>query len=1660
MRRVWLPLFVLVMLFAGVHAARAQDDADRPGFSLASRQIFTSKESPSIDLDFQAIDHLDFRVYRVQDPRAFFTKLKDAHQFGSPEPVVPQEQTWLERIAAWKSEQRYTLRDFVRHLMSAQYRAERRKRLDQAVVSTRRTVQYSTFAQVPLLNGGQVVASWREILPRVRGGEHRRLPLELPGAGVYLVEGVSPPHRAYTIVIVSDVGLVTKAAPGQALLFAANRFSGEPIANCQTNLLLDHQLAATATTSTDGVAEASFDNRKPDTVVAVAQCGNDTVVTDPGSYSLHGEARTIVGYIYTDKPIYRPGHTVRIKGVLRWRAHDALIPFDQPQVEVSIADTDDKVLQRQTLKVDAFGAVNTTFTVPAFASLGSYVIKIASGDQTATGAFEVQEYRKPEFEVTVTSPNRFVRQGSTIKATIKARYYFGQPVARGSVTYTLHKSGYYSPLRWSDDQEGGDQEYVSDFAGDEISEQKARLNDQGEATVSIPLPVDDGSHDYTLRIEARVTDASGREVSGHGNVIGTFGDFMLSASPDRYMYAAGSSAAVNIRAMDYQGGPKASVPIAVALERRKYSGGYGSEPDVTVIARATVQTDAGGRATWQTKLPAESGSYTFHVTAPSAGRTVEDTASLWVPGPEERTEEEGEQYLELVADQKTYAPGQTAKLLVRGADTDATMLVTKEAQTIAWHQVSRVKAGQPVEVPITDADIGDTWVNIAFIKNDRLYRAEKRVRVPETSRGLQVSITTDQAIAKPREPGVFTIHTADPSGAPVRAQVSLSVVDEAVYAVRPDGTADPVRFFYRREYSRVGTSFSREYAFIGYAGTAEMQMAQYKRATGRRRPFTLADFKSGQAERPHVRKEFPDAIFWAADITTDASGTATVRVSYPDALTTWRLTARAVTADTHAGAALQRTTTTKDVILRVITPRFLTEGDTMRLPTVLHNYLPDAKNMTVSVSAKGLTPLDDAATQPKAATIASGDESRMEWPFKADKVGSATVTGTATTEGDGDAVEQTLPVLPYGLKREVGQAGSIAAGTGGAGGGERALDLAIPEKSNPAARTIEVALAPSLAGALFSALDYLADYPYGCTEQTISSFFPNLMVLRALNELQIAPTERLRLLDRMTADGLKRLYDLQHDGGGWGWWPTDQDHPFMTAYAVGALLEAQRANQHVDVWRLQKGVAATAKLYARYPRAVPELKAYMTWTMAQAIAQNVKPDAAEDGAPFDVKAALDDLWSKRATMTAYGKSLLLLALDVSKDTRADALARELAGAAQTRGDLSWWTSDNDPLLDDWEDTSVEATAMALKALAPHMASDPLIERAARWLLVNRNGGYYWSSTKQTAFALMGLLEHLRAKHEKPATAVVDVEINGTKVGSHTFTPEEWTQPNPVMLAAPGQVGANHVKLTVRSGGAIYWTATARYYDNRDALEQTGTHRLALSRKYFTLSPVTQANGKIVYHEEPFSGHAKPGDLLLVRLVAAGSKEWRYLLIEDPLPAGVEAIRDPDIYDLEHRPTWWYGSKREYRDSRVVQFQNEFSDGRYEYTYLLKVVTPGSFRAMPAQIAPMYVPDVFATTGVQTVEVGASEAATPSQANGVRPAAAPAGAAAGAPDAGAQAASAHAAGAQAAGTQSAGAPAGAASERAGVQAGSRASVQAGSSGDSRAASKAAGQGGVQ
>src|SRR5262245_37040475 len=297
LRLVTLILVGLLTTTAYAQPAGATgNQSETPAFALSSSEIFTSRDNPAINLTFRRVTQLDFRVYRVRDPFAFFAGLRDPHQMGSEDYAVPQERSWIERLADWKARERSRIRGFFREQVSHAYRTERRRTQDRAEIAQRVVLNRTSFAQVPLLNPDQLVSAWRELLPDHRDAEYRRVPLDVKEAGAYLVEAVSGLLRAYTIVIVSDVGLVTKVSPGQFMVFAADRFTGEPKTGCNVQVLVDQKPVGDGQTAADGVLELALAGTQSEHVVAIARCGNEVAATDPGGWFTSQPARQLVGY--------------------------------------------------------------------------------------------------------------------------------------------------------------------------------------------------------------------------------------------------------------------------------------------------------------------------------------------------------------------------------------------------------------------------------------------------------------------------------------------------------------------------------------------------------------------------------------------------------------------------------------------------------------------------------------------------------------------------------------------------------------------------------------------------------------------------------------------------------------------------------------------------------------------------------------------------------------------------------------------------------------------------------------------------------------------------------------------------------------------------------------------------------------------------------------------------------------------------------------------------------------------------------------------------------------------------------------------------------------------------------------------------------------------
>jgi alpha-2-macroglobulin len=312
----------------------------------------------------------------------------------------------------------------------------------------------------------------------------------------------------------------------------------------------------------------------------------------------------------------------------------------------------------------------------------------------------------------------------------------------------------------------------------------------------------------------------------------------------------------------------------------------------------------------------------------------------------------------------------------------------------------------------------------------------------------------------------------------------------------------------------------------------------------------------------------------------------------------------------------------------------------------------------------------------------------------------------------------------------------------------------------------------------------------------------------------------------------------------------------------------------------------------------------------------------------------------------------------------------LESKAKHTGTLVSWPSSYNPLLEISDDNSAESTAFALRFLTHADAKSPLLEPAAQWLVLNRNGGYWWNSTEQTAMVLFGLVDYLAASQELNADFDVDVLLNGSSIGKRHFTPADAASGADLAVdvaAAQLHPGSNVVQVNKHGSGRAYWSVQGKYYSTEQKLYQQGTLSLNLTRDYFKLVPTTK-DGQIVYRLDPLKGPVAVGDTLAVHLAVNGSPA-KYLLIEDPIPAGTEFVQQADSYNILDQPqTWqyWY-TRSEFYDDRAAFFATE-SSGRHESFYLLKVVNPGSFAISPANVQPMYQPGIQATSDLLHLQV--------------------------------------------------------------------------------------------
>ena len=1571
---------------ANVAPPVAPVDTTKPFFSLSSNRTFGTTENARLWLDYRNVSNLDFRVYRVDDPAKFFAQLSDPHQMGKAETeeiatTLKRSPSLLERIRAVKTWAYSGIRNYFRY----QLKQDTRKSFNQkfrAPEPIRRTpLNVADYARIPLLNPNQLVTGWREPLPALQNEYDRRLvPLGKREPGVYLVEAVGQELRAYTIVVVTDLAMVEKSsANGDLLVYAVDRRSGVPRADAQVEILKAQKTLAAGRTNADGVFRAKIakgvrdqDLDEPeieqvdnDRFVILASQRDNFAISDLEPFYLNDEGSAgpgVQSYIYTDRPVYRPSHQVFFKGILRHVDEQGRYHSLKSQtVSVTVRDPTEAQVYEQELRLSSRGTFHGELTLADEAPLGIYQIEANTEEGTSTGSFEVAEYKKPEYKVTVTTPQKFVPEGNKSKYEINARYFFGAPVANATVKYYIYRSRYY-PTYWETDETGPELDEEVDYSDygnyytDMVLDAEGKLDASGKLEIPFDVPASDEKDfwNYQYRLDVEVTDASRRSITGSANLVATRGAVLTRAVPDRYVYTPGQTAEIKVSTRDYNGHPVAA-KVALKFMSRIYVKAEHKEneydPDYTLqeneIGSAEVTTNGEGEATYNFPVSG-AGSISIKTLVQQGEKTYTSLGGfIWVANEQQQLPQSSVYYedsssIKLVPDKKSYRAGEIAHVLAVLPVAGANLLVTTERETVMSARQVKVSGRTTIlDVPIEAGYAPNVFLNVTFVRDGDMYTNDQRLVVPARDKLLDLEITPDKQEYKPRETASYTVLARDADGAPVRdVEVSLGVVDEAVYSVAPDYSGNIRQEFYGMRYNSVQTNLSISYWFTGYAGEKPLNLASTKPA------YQLADFKNeGQQVQPMVRKDFKDTAYWQPAAITGNDGRASVKFRLPDNLTTWRATARAVTSDTRVGFARSKVIARKDVILRLETPRFVTQGDRVTLSGIVHNYLTQAKSTQISISVNGAQLIGPPQ---QTVTINQQGEHRIDWQISAPQTGQITVLAKALTNTESDAVELTLDVVPRGLHEAKAERWVTTEDAA-----EQQFSLEIPANADLHSRQLRVEATPSIAGTLFGALDYLTTYPYGCTEQTMSSFLPNVIVSGTLKEFKSTSIRSSNDLKTKVERGRNRLYGFQHQDGGWGWWKEDQTDPFMTAYVIDGLMLAKQAGYEIDDERLARG---REKLQSMLDSGTangeidPDTRAFMVYALV------------ESGGADNSR--IEKLFVERSNLQPYGRALLALMLSLNHaDRQAAEVAEEIERSAQVTKGSAHWQTKRPARLDFSEQDLIESTAMSLKALARIKPGSSLLPLAARWLVSERQNGYYWNSTKDTAFAIFGLIDYVKVSRELTPSYDLEVYVNGETVVAEHVSDASATRT--FLLNRKGSaVGAtNHIRIVKRGPGSLYFSSAVEYYTNDENVEAGGSSDLKVTREYYRLR--VEADGdKLKWTMVPLTGEIHSGDLVVVKLRLTG-KPARHLMLEDPIPSGAEQMEAVGNLNLDYSDSGWtdWYSSREFRDQRTVFFLDHF-DGEVRFQYAMRVQVPGDFVVAPARVELMYEPSTNAHTATQ------------------------------------------------------------------------------------------------
>ncbi|HVR82826.1 MAG TPA: MG2 domain-containing protein, partial [Planctomycetota bacterium] len=607
--------------------------------------------------------------------------------------------------------------------------------------------------------GRRELKEWTQTYTYEKNNSWKNEQVKVPSteSGVYVVQGEHDGVVMTVTLFVSQYGLITKSSEGKLLCFAQERATSKPVEGMAIRTL-HAQKPLEGTTDAAGIYVG--ENFQGGVVIGVK--GTELVTTESYSSGLQGQHPLI--YVTTDRPIYRPNHTVQFRVVHRSELGQKLLVQPGAKFIVEIRDPKGNKVYEKLHTVGDFGSSTGQLALGDEPPLGEYTILTRNekddanlhqwnwqwmgrwGHEAWNGVrFRVDEYRKPEYKVDVRFKKKTVLQGEDMEATIESRYYFGSPVADAEVAYTVTRRGYWYFWRcWDfyydwyvEDENDGEGIYEGGHGrrahrggyngGEQVLQGKGKTNQDGKFV--IPFTTQKWDHDAVYDIHAQVTDLSRRVVEGAGSCKATRAEYGLAMSLNKYVYKPGDKVNVRVRASTADDQLVKDQKITLkGYDRRWLKDRY----DDAFLFEDSSKTDAQGVAEFQF-TPEREGGYLWMVAEAQdrKGNQVTTEQWIWLCGDSWYGDNVNLNGLDLILDKKSYEVGDTAHVLVTSQFKNITFLFTVEGKEIHQHQVVSLKGHtKMIDFKIDQSYFApNVYLGITSIKENAFIQKQKMIVV-------------------------------------------------------------------------------------------------------------------------------------------------------------------------------------------------------------------------------------------------------------------------------------------------------------------------------------------------------------------------------------------------------------------------------------------------------------------------------------------------------------------------------------------------------------------------------------------------------------------------------------------------------------------------------------------------------------------------------------------------------------------------------------------------------------------------------------------------------------------------------------------------------------------------------------------------------------------